>query len=229
MGPADDKFMEEPRQEDAARAVMAQDAFHYYKGLIGQMEIAMPQISSRVLLFSSSMGGEGTTEIVVGLGLTLAAAMGRKTAVIDCNTRNPEIHKRFGVDEVGLDEHLKGSLPLEQALLNTTVPNLYVMPLGAGLTSLARIDRDDFQGMVARLREKFEYVLIDSAAVGVNPETSALCDLVDAVVLVVRHGGTRREVVRRAKETIERSGGRILGVVLNKRKFPIPEFLYRRL
>jgi capsular exopolysaccharide synthesis family protein len=178
---------------------------------------------------SSSLTGEGTTEVVVGLGLTLAAALGRKTAVIDCNTRHPEIHTRFGVDDVGLDEHLKGSLPLEQALLNTTVPNLYVMPLGAGLTSLARIDRDDFQGMVARLREKFEYVLIDSAAVGVNPETSTLCDMVDAVVLVVKHGGTRREEVKRAKETIERSGGKILGVVLNKRKFPIPEFLYKRL
>jgi Mrp family chromosome partitioning ATPase len=53
--------------------------------------------------------------------------------------------------------------------------------------------------------------------------------MVDAVVLVVKHGGTRREVVKRAKETIERSGGKILGVVLNKRKFPIPEFLYKRL
>ena len=229
MGSADDRTREEPRQKDPARAVMAQDAFHYYKGLVGQMEIALPQLPSRVLLLSSSLGGEGTTEVTVGLGLTLAAAMGRRTAVIDCNTRNPEIHKRFGVDDVGLDEHLKGGLPLEQALLNTTVPNLHVMPLGAGLTSLAGIDRDDFQGMVARLREKFEYVLIDSAAVGVNPETSTLCDMVDAVVLVVRHGGTRREVVRRAKETVERAGGKILGVVLNKRKFPIPEFLYRRL
>jgi capsular exopolysaccharide synthesis family protein len=229
MGSADDKIREEPRRPDPAHAVMAQDAFHYYRGLVGQIEIAMPQLSSRVLLMSSSLTGEGTTEVVVGLGLTLAAALGRKTAVIDCNTRHPEIHTRFGVDDVGLDEHLKGSLPLEQALLNTTVPNLYVMPLGAGLTSLARIDRDDFQGMVARLREKFEYVLIDSAAVGVNPETSTLCDMVDAVVLVVKHGGTRREVVKRAKETIERSGGKILGVVLNKRKFPIPEFLYKRL
>jgi capsular exopolysaccharide synthesis family protein len=229
MGPADDKVKETSRREDPARAVKAQDAFHYYKGLVGQIEIALPQMPSRVLLLSSSVGGEGTTEVVLGLGLTLAAAMGRKIALIDCNTRNPEIHRRFGVDDVGLDEHLKGSLPLEQALLNTTVPNLYVMPLGAGLTSLARIDRDDFQGMVARLREKFDYVLIDSAAVGVNPETSTICDMVDAVVIVVRHGGTRREVVRRAKETVERAGGKILGVVLNRRKFPIPEFLYRRL
>ncbi len=229
MERADHSTRDEQQPTDPARAIMAQDAFHYYRGLIGQIEIALPQTPSRVLMLSSSLGGEGTTEVVIGLALTLAAAMGRKTAVIDCNTRNPEIHERFGVNDIGLDEHLKGKLPLEQALLNTTVPNLYVMPLGEGLTSLARIDRDDFQGMVARLREKFDYVLIDSAAVGVNPETSTLSDMVDAVVLVVRHGGTRREVVRRAKDLVERAGGKILGVVLNKRKFPIPEFLYRRL
>ncbi len=229
MESANEKSTEEPRKTDPAHTVRDQDAFHYYRGLIGQIEIALPQHSSRVLLISSSIRGEGTTEVVVGLGLTLAAAMGRKTAVIDCNTTNPDIHRRFGVSDVGLDEHLKGRLSLERALLNTTVHNLYVMPLGAGLTSLASLDRGDFQALVAKLRETFDYVLIDSPALGVNPEASMLCDMVDSVVLVVRHGGTRREVVRRTKDLVERAGGRILGVVLNKRKFPIPEFLYKRL
>jgi len=229
MESANEKTKGEPRKAAPARSVRAEDAFHYYRGLIGQIEIALPQHSSRVLLMSSSTRGEGTTEVVVGLALTLASAMGRKTAVIDCNTRNPDIHKRFGVPAVGLDEHLKGRLSLEQALLNTTVPNLYVMPLGAGLTSLASLDKGDFQALVAKLMEKFDYVLIDSPALGVNLEASMLCDMVDSMVLVVRHGCTRREVVRRTKDLVERAGGRILGVVLNKRKFPIPEFLYRRL
>jgi capsular exopolysaccharide synthesis family protein len=155
--------------------------------------------------------------------------MGRRTAIIDCNFRNPDIHRRFGVEDIGLDEHLKGQLGIDQALLNTLVPNLYVMPLGAGLTSLATVRKDRLSELVTALRERFEYVLLDSSPVGMNPETTVLCDIVDAVVMVVRHGSTRREVIRRSKETIERSGGKILGVVLNKRKFPIPEFLYRRL
>jgi capsular exopolysaccharide synthesis family protein len=178
---------------------------------------------------TSSLDREGTTEVVMGLGLTVAGAMGRPTVIIDCNVRNPDIHRRFGVEDVGLDEHLKGQLPIEQALLNTLVPNLYVMPLGAGLTSLAALKQDRFAEFLSGLRSRFEYVLIDSAPVGINPETTILCDKVDAVVMVVLHGSTRREVVRRSKETIERAGGKILGVVLNKRKFPIPEFLYRRL
>ena len=103
------------------------------------------------------------------------------------------------------------------------------MPLGAGLTSLGGINNDQFGEFIATLRGRFEYVLLDSSAVGLNPETTVLCDKADAVVMVVKYGSTRREVVRKTKEMIERAGGRVLGVVLNKRKFPIPEFLYRRL
>jgi protein-tyrosine kinase len=214
---------------EGARRIMSQDAFYYYRGLIGQIEIAMPHLSSRVLLFTSSMEGEGTTEVTMGLGLTLAGAMSRRTAIIDCNARHPDIHRRLGVEDIGLDEHLRGQLGLEQAMLNTLVPNLYVMPLGAGLTSLALVRKERFGDFIKAVRDKFEYVLLDGSPVGTNPETTVLCDLVDAVIMVVRHGSTRREVVRRSKETIERAGGKILGVVLNKRKFPIPEFLYRRL
>jgi capsular exopolysaccharide synthesis family protein len=165
----------------------------------------------------------------MGLGLTLAGAIGRPTVIVDCNVRNPDIHRRFGIEDIGLDEYLKGHIGLDEALLNTLIPNLHVLPLGGGLTSLGAVDKGKFAEFIASMRSRFEYVLLDSAAVGLNPEPTVLCDKVDAVVLVVRHGSTRREVVRKSKEMIERAGGRILGVVLNKRKFPIPEFLYRRL
>ena len=91
---------------ETARKITSQDAFHYYRGLVGQIEIALPHRASRALLFTSSANREGTTEVVIGLGLTLAGAMGRSTAIIDCNVRNPGVHARFGIDHVGLDEYL---------------------------------------------------------------------------------------------------------------------------
>lgn len=209
--------------------IMSEAAFYYYRGLLGQIEIALPGHPSRVLLFSGSSPGEGATETVVGLSLTLAAGMGRKTAVIDCNGSHPDLHRRFGTHEIGLGEYLRGELTLERALVNTTVPRLHIMPLGRRFQTLAAYRKEDLRELISKLREKFEYVLIDSAPVGVNPESTILCDKVDAVILVVHHGRTRREVVRRTKEIIERAGGQVLGAVLNKRKFPIPEFLYRRL
>jgi capsular exopolysaccharide synthesis family protein len=208
---------------------MPPDIPRYYKSIIGQIEITLPEQRSRVIMVSSSTGEEGTTDVVVGLGMTLAGDMGRKTAIVDCNLHHPEIHLRFGMPDVGLGEYLTGRIPMEQALSNTIVPNLYILPLGRGVASLAAFGNDRLEKLIAELRSNFDYVLIDSAPVSVHPECVVLCNKVDGVILVVRYGNTRREIVTRAKEIITRADGRILGVVLNRRKFPIPEFLYRKI
>ncbi|MFZ1948135.1 MAG: CpsD/CapB family tyrosine-protein kinase [bacterium] len=205
------------------------DVVEHYKTLVGQIEIALPHRGCRVIMLSGSAPGEGTTEITIGLGLVLARCMGRKTAIIDSNVRHPDMHARFGTSEIGLGEYLSREVPLDKALANTIVPNMYIMPAGRRLASLAAVSKEQIADFVADLREKFEYVLIDAAPVGTYPDCAVLCDKVDSVILVVKHGGTRREVVRRTKDIITKAGGKILGVVLNRRTFPIPEFLYRRL
>jgi capsular exopolysaccharide synthesis family protein len=201
----------------------------YYKSVIGQIEIALPRQASRVIMLSSSVYGEGTTDVAVGLGITIANEMGRKTVIVDCNMHHPEVHLRFGVPDVGLGEYLTGRVPIDQAMSNTAVPGLYTMPLGRGVVSLAAFGNERLEKLIAELRSNFEYVLIDAAPVGVHPECVVLCDKVDGVILVVRYGRTRREIVKRAKEIITRADGNLLGVVLNRRKFPIPEFLYRKI
>jgi len=208
---------------------LPEKSLQYFKGIVGQIEIALPQRSSRVLLLSSSTPREGTTEVTIGLGLTLAAAMGRRTVIIDCNVHHPDLHERFRTHEVGLGEYLTGEVPLEQALANTVVPNMHIMPVGRHLPSLVGFGREELVSFIGDLRKRFEYVLIDASPVGTYPDCAVLCDKVDAVVMVVRHGSTRREIVKRTKEIIVRAGGKILGVVLNRRRYPIPEFLYRRL
>ena len=56
-----------------------------------------------------------------------------------------------------------------------------------------------------------------------------LCTKVDGVVLVIEAGKTREQVAVRAKKELEEAGGKVLGVVLNKRKYHIPEWIYKRL
>jgi capsular exopolysaccharide synthesis family protein len=201
----------------------------YYKSVIGQIELSSSQRGPRVIMLSSSVDGEGTSDVTVGLGLTVAREMGRKTAIVDCNLHHPELHKRFGTPDVGVGEFLTGRVTLGQAISNTSIPNLYTMPLGRGVASFAAYGDERLDKMIAELRSNFEYVLIDAAPVGVYPECVVFCSRVDGVILVVRHGSTRREIVKRAKEIVTRAHGRVLGVILNRRKFPIPEFLYRKI
>jgi capsular exopolysaccharide synthesis family protein len=230
MNSSDDTRAVPERARDPGIATsLPEELAGYFKILVGQIELALPTEKSRVLLLSSSSIGEGTTEVTIGLALTLATAMGRKTAVIDCNVHHPEMHLRFGAPEAGLGEYLAGELTLEGALAKTVVPNLHIMPVGKHLVSLVGLGKEETQRFIGELRTKFDYVLIDAAPIGVYPDCAALCDKVDAVILVIRHGDTRREIVKRTKDIIVRTGGKILGVVLNRRRYPIPDFLYRRL
>ncbi len=89
---------------------------------------------------------------------------------------------------------------------------------------------DQFQERISKLRKHFTHILIDA------PPINAYADAVlfgsriaDGVVMVVEANKTRREAVQRAKGILDADGVRLLGVVLNKRTFPIPDRLYRRL
>jgi protein-tyrosine kinase len=215
--------------EKGSERFLPEDILAHFRGLVGQIEVALPNRDSRLLLLSSSVSGEGTTEVVVGLGIALASAMGKKTAIVDCNFRHPDVHNRLGTPAIGLGEYMAGEIGFDKALASTSVPNLSVMGAGQRTGSLFAAGSQEIERFLDDLRSRFEYVLIDAAPVGTDLESAVLCNKVDSVILVVRHGSTKREVVRATTDMIARAGGRVLGVVLNRRRFPIPDFLYKRL
>lgn len=79
----------------------------------------------------------------------------------------------------------------------------------------------------AEFRARFDFVLLDAAAA--TGEAIALAPLVDGVILLVDELTTRRESARSAADTLERAGGRLMGVILTNQSHPIPDALYRRL
>jgi protein-tyrosine kinase len=81
---------------------------------------------------------------------------------------------------------------------------------------------------ISSVREDYDYVLIDTSAVLEAPETPIIGSYATGTVMVVRSGKTRREVIKRAMLMIEKLGGRFIGTVLNRKKYYIPEFIYRR-
>jgi Mrp family chromosome partitioning ATPase len=108
--------------------------------------------------------------------------------------------------------------------------NLWVLPWGSvNGNSQTIISCDRFHQRFAELRAEFDYVLIDAPAVNLCADPIALGRLSDGLVLVVQLNTTRREAARNAKEALEAAKVRLLGVVLNNRKYPIPEILYRML
>jgi len=79
------------------------------------------------------------------------------------------------------------------------------------------------------MRKDFTVILIDAPPINTHADAALLGSMADGVVMILQANQTRREAAERAKEILDAGGVRVLGAVLNKRTFPIPEFLYRRL
>jgi Mrp family chromosome partitioning ATPase len=99
----------------------------------------------------------------------------------------------------------------------------------AGLIGKEPLNPGRLRARIAELRNEYDFVLIDIPAILPYGDAALLAHLTDGAVLVVGSNRTRRESARMAKESLETASVLILGAVLNKRLFPIPEAIYRKL
>jgi hypothetical protein len=90
-------------------------------------------------------------------------------------------------------------------------------------------DDGTLRNRLGELRLEFDYTVLSSPPVGIRGQAGVLGGAADGVVLLVEANVTRRAAAQKAKELIQNSNARLLGVVLTDRTFPIPEGLYRRL
>ncbi len=171
----------------------------------------------RMLLITSALPSEGKTTVALNLGATLAS-LGSSVLIIDCDMRRPACHRSTGVaNKPGFVQCLTGRVELAEAILPVpNVANLSVIPCGpippnpAEVLSSART-----ADLLRRLRDQFEYVVVDSPPLLSVSDGRILSTLTDAVVLVTRAFSTPYDVVRRARALLDGAGARILGVALN--------------
>ena len=139
------------------------------------------------------------------------------------------VHKFFQTDDTpGLfDIFLSRSTRIEKNIQG----NLYVVSCNKNLTDDVDgfFGSDRFVAFLSKMRRNFDYVILDGPPVISSPESLVIGAKVDGIILILVSGKTRRSVALKAKKEIERSGGNFLGMVLNKRKYHIPKWIYKRL
>jgi Mrp family chromosome partitioning ATPase len=172
--------------------------------------------------------GENSSSSVCAMaGRTLAANSSRPVCVVDANVRSPRLSAMFGVE--GKNPFSGPSAPLRDQCVKVG-NNLWL----AGPNILADNSRvllppDQLKERLTQLREAFEYMLIDAPGTSVCGDAQLLSQFADAAILVIEANSTRRLTARKAKESLDAAGVRVLGAVLHNRSFPIPERLYKRL
>ena len=185
----------------------------------------------RMVVFCGVGRGEGSSWVCLRASEALASQVKASVCVVDANWHAPFLHEYFRrAHAKGLAEAVLESGPISNYAQRLNGGNLWVMTCGSRSTSpRALLTSDGLQPRLAELRAVFDYVLIDAPPVNLHADAALLGKLADGVVLVVQANSTHRDVARKAKESLESAKVRVLGAVLNKRTFPIPESWYRRL
>jgi capsular exopolysaccharide synthesis family protein len=186
----------------------------------------------KVILFVGISSGSGASTAAANFAASLAQDVDSKVLLMDANYRSAK--KQESDAPVG---ESAGRLDLAHLLDDPTpvcpVPgpsNLYILPRGKPTSMpLSLFQSDAFDDLLRKLREEFKYVVIDGPALQGFPESVVLSRKVDGVILVLESEKTRTRTAQAAKEQIEGAGGKLLGVVLNKRKYYIPHWLYQYL
>lgn len=185
----------------------------------------------RVVLFTATESGNGSSWIAARVAEILAAQVSGTVCLIDANLKNPSLHCEFELENnVGLADFLRGSAPINDFAHSFARSKLRIVCSGSGHErSLAQLGSERIRQKLAELREEANYILLDCPAVGVSPDVMVLGAAADGVVLVLKANCSRRETARQTIENFQQANVPILGAVLNQRTFPVPEAIYRKL
>jgi receptor protein-tyrosine kinase len=172
-------------------------------------------------------GENGSSSVCAMAGRTLAANSSRPVCLVDANVRSPRLSRILGVE--GTNPFSGPSAPLRDQCVKIG-GNLWLAgPNILAENSQVLLPPDQLKERLAQLRETFEYMLIDAPGTSVCADAQLLGLLADAAILVIEANSTRRQTARKAKESLDAAGVRLLGTILHDRSFPIPKGLYERL
>jgi capsular exopolysaccharide synthesis family protein len=172
--------------------------------------------ATRVVMVTSAVGGEGKTTLASHLAGSLARA-GRRTVLVDCDLRTPAIHQLFELPlQPGFSEVLLEEIDLANAIQNTTVPGLSLLSAGQWDREVMQaLAREGGRDLLERLREEFDFVIVDSHPVLAASDSLLLGQHADAVILSVLRDVSQSPRVYAACQRLATLGIRILGAVVN--------------
>lgn len=232
-----EKFLETPNDSQRAIVVKRPDKFSIQKLSDRFQEVktklvtCFPLGSVKTILFTGTSHGDGCTTTAANFANTMAQFCRLNVLLIDANLRFPRLHEIFNVEyNQGLTDLLTKKEEKSSLFKKVGHGNLYLIPCGKKSSGpLAIFESTRFDETLKLMRQKFDYVILDAPPANSYAETRVMGKKVDGVILVIESGKTRRQVALRAKQELEDAGANVLGVILNRRKHFIPEWIYQRL
>lgn len=191
-----------------------------YRTLRTNLEFSSLDKPIRSMVVTSASPEEGKSTTLANLAVVIAQA-GKKVILVDCDLRRPSLHQIFdarttpGFTDMMRDDALMSKPPLQE----TGVPNLWLLPSGTIPPNPAELLASRRMGeVIAALQQHAEIILFDAPPVIAVTDAAVLSTKVDAVLLVISAGKTKREHAKKAKTLLDKVNARLIGAVLNNVK-----------
>lgn len=225
-----------PRKErDEPKAVaIAPKPRTYYQVLKSNVVRRADEKGTKVLSICSPTSKEGASTAAINLAAALVKDNNCRVVLVDANLRTPLLHRSFDLPErPGLSEVIEEGADLRDSIKESVIPNLFVLTSGTSCSNPAAIfESPKMVDVIDVLTEEFDWVILDCAPVRLFPDLSMLVHRLKralGVVLVVQAEKKHMDIAIQAKEHLQEAGAMVLGAVLNRQRYVIPEMVYRRL
>ena len=187
-----------------------------YRKLRTAVLLSRPDSPPKTILFTSGTNDEGKT-VTTANSAIMFAQMGYQVLVIDADLYRPSCHRALRTrNALGLTDFLAGQAPLESVITPTQIPKLHLLSRGSAAPNPTElVGSQKMHETLAVLKERFDFLLIDSPPVTPVSDAVLLSRIVDGVIFVVRGQKTRKHLVKAAVTQLRNSQAKILGVVLN--------------
>ncbi len=169
---------------------------------------------SKVIMITSAAPGEGKTSVSSNLAISLAM-MNKRVIIVDADIRNPNVNFRLWQETEKKMPETDDIELITPYAVNDKV-SLDVLNFNSRKYSLWQIfDIDRMRKLIGRLREEYEYVIIDTSPLGITSEPSLVAEVSDAAILVVKQDMVRTTRIISVLDILQSANVKILGCVLN--------------
>lgn len=174
------------------------------------------------IMVVSTLPNEGKSFVTMQMWKQMANA-GIKSVLVDADMRNSvlvkknDIERQDGKEMKGLANYLAEDFSLDEVIYESPFENGYIIPNVENIINPSMLlESDKFGNMLNELSQDYRYVFVDAPPLGLVSDAEKIGSMCDGAILVIRSGETTRTEVKNSIKQLERSGCKILGVVLNR-------------
>jgi capsular exopolysaccharide synthesis family protein len=187
----------------------------------------------KVVAITSSIHNEGKSVSATNLAISMAQDLNKKKILlVDADLRKSRIHKYLGLNpEIGLAEILSDGANVDDAFIKISgIENLTILPSGKMPKNPAElIGSMKFKNLLSQLKEKYDYIIIDTPPIIPVTDAGLIGSEVDGVIMVIQAGRTQKGVIKHGESLLHQANAKLLGYIVTNIQYHVPAYIYRYL